>query len=384
MVAAPVQGQVLLKLSIQSGPHAGMNLDLSKEVIAIGRGPENDVVLAGDAKVSRQHGEFRYRDGGWHVVNLSQKNYLLVNGEKLNTAELEPGTKVQFGDSIIIVEFSAPKSADPDPVIQFQPPVAPVVSNPIPQASAPLSFPAMTPPQAPSSQAQSVSILNNSLARPQAPTPPPTMYQTSGNYGGPIGYSGGPVNTGMPASSSGGMDDGKKRFYIILAVVAVLAWFFLSDSGKKVKKDPNAIRSADQIKMDIQTTERSIVQLKEEEEKRRSIQYKKAQENLVRGFRDFQQGQYSRARDSFQVVLNLDPENELAQRYVQLAQIKFDQQVKELMLQGARNKEKLNWRLCMDSFSKVMTMLQGRKDNPTYAEAQKYFEACRLEAEGKY
>lgn len=380
MAAAVVKGKTQLKIAVQAGPNAGLTLNLSKEVIAVGRGPENDIVLAGDAKVSRQHAEFRLREGQWHVVNLSQKNFMMVNGEKATSEVLEPSDKIQLGDSILFVDFEIEKEpefiANPFPTPSPIPP--PVASMPSPVTPQPIVANAPITPVASTESSVGPSFGGVApMARPQMPAqhmPPPPM----GNS-----HHGGFGQVGSPASV-GGMDPGKKRFYIILAVVAALAWFFLSDSGKKAKKDPNAIRSTDQIKMDIESTERNIVQLKEEEERRRSIQYKKAQENLVRGFRDFQQGQYSRARDSFQVVLNLDPENELAQRYVQLSQIKFDQQVKELMLQGARNREKLNWRLCMDSFSKVMTMLQGRKDNPTYMEAQKYFEACRLEAEGKY
>lgn len=361
MTAAPSKLSFAIKLTIKSGPQAGTILDFDKESVAVGRGPENDIVLSLDAKVSRQHGEFRRSEEGWKVVNLSAKNYILINGERHPFQDLKPGDKVQFGDTLIVADFEEqiePEVAQEAPAMPFPvrvPPIAPVA----PIMSAPPAPTAFTPP-----------------AVGQTPQYPLGQVNTSGSGG--IGAR--PVG----GSAWSQMDPGKQRFYIIVGVLLLgFLWLMFSDT-KAPPKDTNAVRSADQIKMDLATTEKTIGQLKEEEERRRSIQYKKAQENLVRGFRDFQQGQYARARDSFQVVLNMDPENELAQRYVQLAQIKFDQQIKQLMLQGARNREKLNWRLCMDAFSKVMTMLQGRRDNPTYIEAQKYFEACRLEAEGKY
>lgn len=373
MTAAPSKISFSLKLTINSGPQAGTILDFDKESVAVGRGPENDIVLSLDAKVSRLHGEFRRSEGGWKVINLSAKNYILINGERHPFQELKPGDKVQFGDTIIVADFEEEMPLAP-------PPIVPMPTQAVPQ----MPFPVKVPPIASTPAAPIASAPSMPSAYQAAPMP---------SVGNQPQYPLGAVNT---SSVSGGgarpvsgsawsqMDPGKQRFYIIVGVLLVgFLWLMFSDT-KAPPKDTNAVRSADQIKMDIATTEKTIGQLKEEEERRRSIQYKKAQENLVRGFRDFQQGQYARARDSFQVVLNMDPENELAQRYVQLAQIKFDQQIKQLMLQGARNREKLNWRLCMDAFSKVMTMLQGRRDNPTYIEAQKYFEACRLEAEGKY
>jgi tetratricopeptide (TPR) repeat protein len=114
------------------------------------------------------------------------------------------------------------------------------------------------------------------------------------------------------------------------------------------------------------------------------VQYSRAQENFIKGFRDFQQGQYGRARESFQVTLNLDPDNDLAKRYLQLAKIKFDEMVKFSMIQGGRYREKKNWRKCQASFQNVITMLQSRKDDQTYLEAKRYYDECSLHAEGRY
>jgi tetratricopeptide (TPR) repeat protein len=119
-------------------------------------------------------------------------------------------------------------------------------------------------------------------------------------------------------------------------------------------------------------------------EKYDTVQYRRAQENFIRGFRDFQQGQYARSREAFQVVLNLDPENELAKRYYHLAQIKFDEMVKFSMIQGNRYREKKNWRMCQSSYTLVLTMLQNRKDDPTFKEAKQFFEECKLNLEGRY
>jgi tetratricopeptide (TPR) repeat protein len=130
---------------------------------------------------------------------------------------------------------------------------------------------------------------------------------------------------------------------------------------------------------DAEKRSQEILSLKKD--KYDSVQYRRAQENFIRGFRDFQQGQYDRAREAFQVVLNLDPENELAKRYYQLSNIKFDELVKFNLIQGNRYREKRNWRMCQSNYSNVMTMLQGRKDDPTFKEARQLYQECSLNVE---
>ncbi|MNS87335.1 hypothetical protein D3C72_1212740 [compost metagenome] len=168
-------------------------------------------------------------------------------------------------------------------------------------------------------------------------------------------------------------------------MILVGGYFFFTSGTKKVVKDPNAIRTSELAMADIQQAEKNTQDLlTTKKEKYDTVQYRRAQENFIRGFRDFQQGQYSRAREAFQVVLNLDPENELAKRYYHLSKIKFDEMVKFSMIQGNRYREKRNWRMCQSSYTVVMTMLQNRKDDPTFREAKQLLEECKLNMEGRY
>ena len=84
------------------------------------------------------------------------------------------------------------------------------------------------------------------------------------------------------------------------------------------------------------------------------------------------------------MVLNLDPDNELAKRYYHLSKIKFDELVKFNMIQGNRYREKKNWRMCQSNYTNVMTMLQYRKDDPSFKEAKQFYEECTLNLEGRF
>ena len=49
-----------------------------------------------DPMISRQHAQFEYKDGRWHVRDLGSSNGIIVNGSKVGTAVLEPNSYVQF------------------------------------------------------------------------------------------------------------------------------------------------------------------------------------------------------------------------------------------------------------------------------------------------
>lgn len=381
MGAAPqVKDTLKFDIEIVAGPHMGLKANFSKASVSIGRGPENDIVLSGDPRASRQHAEIKQRSNGeFVIVNLSPKNFTILNGQNIQSEILANDAVIMIGDSEIRfkVEVPAPTVAPPAaaPLPSFASPTPfkpqPMAPQPIaPQAPRPMHTPAMP-------QAGMPSMPNSSL---------PPM-QPMGGYGGyqppPMGNTP-PRNMG--ANSSGGLlENPKARFYGIIGILVVVGWFLMSPSNKKDNKDPNAIRTSSISMQDVAAAEkRSQELLTVKKEKYDSVQYRRAQENFIKGFRDFQQGQYARAREAFQVVLNLDPDNELAKRYYHLSKIKFDELVKFNMIQGNRYREKRNWRMCQSNYSNVMTMLANRRDDPSYKEAKQYFEECTLNLEGRF
>lgn len=386
MSAAPQVKDVLkFDVEIVGGPHAGQKLSVAKGAVTLGRGPENDIVLSSDPRVSRQHAEIKARGSDLVIVNLSQKNFVLVNGQNIQSEVVTETSVIQLGDTEVRIHIEAPTAAPPippppspapslpDPVVLT--PIAPVMSSPrppvFPQAAAP-QMPVM-PPAGGMSPAQHTPM-------------PPAQPMAYGGYSAPSSVGMGPAPTRAGGPPSGGLlENPKVRFYGVVGILGLLLWFFLSPSGEKTKKDPNAFRTSSLSMVDVAEAEkRSQELLTIKKEKYDSIQYRRAQENFIKGFRDFQQGQYARAREAFQVVLNLDPENELAKRYFHLSKIKFDELVKFNMIQGNRYREKRNWRMCQSNYSNVMTMLQHRKDDPSFKEAKQFYEECTLNLEGRF
>lgn len=366
MGAAPkVKDALKFDVEVVKGPHTGLRLSFNGGTATMGRGPENDIVLANDPRISRQHAEIRQRGSEFLIVNLSQKNFVMLNGESIQSEVLHKGSVIQVGDSEIrfIPETVAVAA---EPAIPQMPVAPPVSSQPV-QPLRPMA-PAGGMPNMP---AAGMPSMPPGQVRPQMPM----SQQPQGGYQAP--------RPAAPRPASGGvLSNPKARFYGLIVIIGAVAWWLFGTPKKEVK-DPNAFRSSAISMQDVADAEKRTQELVTiKKEKYDSVQYKRAQENFIRGFRDFQQGQYARAREAFQVVLNLDPENELAKRYYHLSKIKFDELVKFNLIQGARYREKKNWRMCQSNYSNVITMLQNRRDDPSYKEAKQFYEECTLNLEG--
>ncbi len=71
-------------------------LPLAADELRIGRGTENEVVLA-DFSVSRRHAVIRKESGSWFVQDLMSTNGIQVNGVTSKRAMLKPGDRLKVG-----------------------------------------------------------------------------------------------------------------------------------------------------------------------------------------------------------------------------------------------------------------------------------------------
>lgn len=84
------------------------NLPLTVGEFRIGRGTENEVVLA-DFSVSRRHAAVRSESGSWFVQDLMSTNGIQVNGVSSKRAMLKPGDRIKVG----IFELSVEEVREP-------------------------------------------------------------------------------------------------------------------------------------------------------------------------------------------------------------------------------------------------------------------------------
>jgi pSer/pThr/pTyr-binding forkhead associated (FHA) protein len=84
-------------------------IELKDAPLLIGRGPENDVVLDDDLRVSRQHAEVVGRDDAWRVRDRDSRNGVFVNGTRVTDVELRGGDRIRIGSH----EFTFLQQRDP-------------------------------------------------------------------------------------------------------------------------------------------------------------------------------------------------------------------------------------------------------------------------------
>ena len=316
--------------TITSGAMKGAVRVMSMGQFTIGRAPECEFIIANDPKCSRRQAGVRVTSRGCEITSLNDKNPVLVNGREVETATLNNGDKVTLGDTELVYAMGEQ--------IQIESP------------RALHSVPAAAIPQA-------------------APMP----------------YEGMHMNGGRPRGSarSTRKQGNSKRFLIYGVVALVVGYLIFSDTKKK--KEEFGLRTEQQMNADIESANK-IKEAREKENATRldpSITSRQAQENYVRGFRDYRKGQYERALDQFQACLALDPNHVLCNRYIRLAQRKFTEMIQYYVLLGRKYRDQNQFAACRSAFRNVMVMVKDA-NNETYKLAKANYEACNAFIEGRF
>ncbi len=92
-------GREAPRLVCIQGPDKGKEFVLTGRDISIGRGPENDVVI-GDSAMSRVHCRLLLTEGQALVTDQRSANGTIVNGSKVDRAQIKSGGTIKLGQSL--------------------------------------------------------------------------------------------------------------------------------------------------------------------------------------------------------------------------------------------------------------------------------------------
>ena len=93
----------MAKLQVLEGPMSGAQFDLDKEVIFVGRSPENDIRIR-DSAVSRRHIKIFSVESCYFIEDLKTRNGTLINGERIDAGFSRLITeidRIQMGATVI-------------------------------------------------------------------------------------------------------------------------------------------------------------------------------------------------------------------------------------------------------------------------------------------
>ncbi|MDP6823009.1 MAG: FHA domain-containing protein [Dehalococcoidia bacterium] len=101
-------------LVFQTGPNAGQTIPLASGGTRVGRGSENDIVIADDG-VSRQHAEITFVDGQYCLTDVGSSGGTLVEGSQAQEAvPLESGATLRLGSTDVLFMQGSPTGSAPD------------------------------------------------------------------------------------------------------------------------------------------------------------------------------------------------------------------------------------------------------------------------------
>ncbi|MCC7406164.1 MAG: FHA domain-containing protein [Bdellovibrionales bacterium] len=308
-------------LVIVSGADIGSAFRLTGKKISIGRGQDNAIQLANDMKCSRHHAVIEFTDKGIEIENISDNNHVLVDNKEIHRTRIKHGSIIVIGETTLQLNVKPVGiAAAPGGGLQVRPDSAPLAGG---GGSATAGS---TPDQA--------------------------------------------FSPSRRTKSGGGM------FKLLIIVVGLLAVYLFTSTPNK-NKDATAIRTDEAVEAEIEKANK----LREEAIARKtkagenSQQYESAQATYVRGFRDYQQGNFDRAAESFQACLSIFPNHVLCNRYLGLARRRFNELVQYHMILGRKYREQGQYSACRASFRNVMVMVLDI-NSAIYKEAKANYDAC--------
>lgn len=307
---------------------------MAQSQFTIGRAPECEFIIANDPKCSRRQAGIRVSSRGCEITSLNDKNPVLVNGREVETAMLNDGDRVTLGDTEVQFNMGGEVQVE-----SFRPAIA-------------------------------------------APTQLASVSQMMPYDGMNTPHAGPPRPRGKSHSQAAAQGN-SKRFLIYGVVAVVVGYLIFSDNTKK--KEDFGLRTEQQMSADIESANK-IKEARENENAKRmdpSVASRQAQENYVRGFRDYRKGQYERSLENFQACLALDPGHVLCNRYLRLSQRKFNEMIQYYVLLGRKYRDQNQFAACRSAFRNVMVMVKDA-NNETYKLAKANYEACNAFIEGRF
>lgn len=167
-------------------------------------------------------------------------------------------------------------------------------------------------------------------------------------------------------------------FYFLAVVILLLVGLLLVTSTET--KEPIKLKTQEEIQKEIEESEKiknDILQRQSQISALQQESKKEAQKHFIRGFRDYQNEQYSRSLEAFRTSLSLDPDHTMSKRYKTLANKKRQELIDHQMELGEKYRSKQMYDRCAAAFESVLYIINNRKVNKYQLAREKMLE-CQL------
>ena len=314
--------QVEYRITVLNGKDKGVSYKLMSSHVTIGRDNSNDIVIAHDPKVSRQHATIVSTPRGFELINNSDRNKIQAQSEFVDSLALTDGATFQLGETKF--RFNANS-------------LVPKRTSPGPQG----------------------------VASPQEGFNP---------------YS------AQNSRSRNQKSKKLRFYVIVGIIGVFLYWILSTDNkDSQEAQEQDQIRSDAQVEADMAAAKALQEQALLDPKKtwNQSVATREAQAAYVRGFRDYQKGRFYRAMEAFQACLSLVPSHELCGRYLNLARKRHNEILQYHMILGRQYRDQSQFNACQSAFKNVMVMARD-PSAPIYKEAKQNYDACTAQLRGRF
>lgn len=316
----PRQQGETARIKVLRGPDYGAVYVMSQNRATIGRGEDNDIVIS-DLKASRNHAEIALTQQGWSIRDLASANGILHNGKAVRGAALASKDVVTIGETQM--EFVGSEQA----TLMLVAPVRSVEQVQAEQAAF---------------EAQKDRI--RALA----------------HVGAGAVKAGNPFTLGIPGARGGaiGQQNGSKRL-LLYGGVALFVAFMMFGGEEPPKKAPAKKEPTEQrnLQMYLPTEE--------------APQITRSSDLFFRnGFREYRQGNYLRAKQQFETVLQMSPGHPLATLYMKNCETRIKDEVKAHLDSGRRSFDSGKLKDAKAHFEAIVRLLHREQTNPAFIEAR--------------
>lgn len=294
------------RLRVLKGPDQGTTFILKDSSITLGRGEDADIVLS-DLKASRLHARLEYTAGGWVINDLGSANGVFFQGEYVRKFGVNSHDHFTLGESIL--EFLAHNESTKVLMAPMRPAQAVVQQD-----------------RALSAQRMKV----QSIAK-------------------------------GPEIASRGNQQKQNPMRTLLLLAGVVAAYFLMQEPEQ--KAPPAKKAEKTEKQD-----RNLASFLPPGVGKEAA--KSAEQSYREGFREYREGHYLRAKEHFELALQVNPGHELARFYLKSAEKEIDGEIKSMLIAAQKATAAGRLREAKGYYETAMRAMFNDKTNPDYIECE--------------
>ncbi len=191
----------------------------------------------------------------------------------------------------------------------------------------------------------------------------------------------------QPTEEARNKSEGRKKFRLFLIAIIALFGVVLALQQENSAPPSENLATQEDLNKQIEASRERASLLRDSREEKIKLNDKKylysVEKHFISGFRDFQNGRYGRALDSFGTTIATDQTHARAQQYAKSARKKQGDLIDTHLRDGEKYKNKMMFNRCAAEYEKALVLITN-VNSKRYDLAKAQLTECRLLKTGGY